>query len=400
VSPEDLIAALSAAGALPEGWAEVFRKVDRARFIPARVWFDDERGHPQPLDRDADPDRWRSAVYSDEPIVTQLDDGATTWPATSNAATSSASQPSMVLAMLEALDIQQGQRVLEIGTGTGYNTALLAHRLGEQLVTSIDIDPVLTEQALANLKAAGYAPTVVCADGAGGWPSNAPYDRIISTAAVIVGRLPYVWVEQTRPGGLILTPWGTAYHNGALVRLSVHDDGTATGRVIGNAAFMRLREQRTPFGHATRLGDLVDTSTTAVESTTNVPPNEVATGDGAFSVGLQLPDVQCGVFFEDDGRYEVLLYHVATESAATVQVTPHSSPQDSAEGNYPVRQHGPRRLWNEAENAHSWWVAQGRPTRTRYGLTITPTGQQLWLDTPSRPISRRWSDLPAQPAVV
>jgi protein-L-isoaspartate(D-aspartate) O-methyltransferase len=386
VSPEDLTAALSAAGALPKSWAAVFGEVDRAGFIPARVWFDDERGRTQPLDRDDEPDRWRSAVYSDEPIVTQLDDGATVWPATSNAATSSASQPSMVLSMLDALDVHHGQKVLEIGTGTGYNAALLAHRLGEQLVTSIEIDPALTEQARANLKAAGYAPTVVCADGAGGWPGTAPYDRIISTAAVIAGCLPYAWVEQTRPSGLILTPWGTAYHNGALVRLSVHDNGTATGRVIGNAAFIRLREQRTPFGHAARLGDLVDTSTTAIESTTTVPPSEVVTGDGAFSVGLHLPDVQCGVFPEADGRYEVLLYHVATESAATVQV--------SAGGHYPVRQHGPRKLWNEAENAHHWWVERGKLTRTRYGLTITPTGQRLWLDEPSNTISWWWSDCP------
>jgi hypothetical protein len=91
VSPEDLIATLSAAGALPESWALVFSEVDRARFIPARIWFDDEQGHPQPIDRNSEPDRWSSAVYSDEPIVTQLDDGATAWPATSNAATSSAS---------------------------------------------------------------------------------------------------------------------------------------------------------------------------------------------------------------------------------------------------------------------------------------------------------------------
>jgi protein-L-isoaspartate(D-aspartate) O-methyltransferase len=316
VSPEDLTEALSAAGTLPEGWAAVFREVDRATFLPARVWFDDEQGRPQPLDRDGEPDRWRSAVYSDEPIVTQLDDGATVWPARSNAATSSASQPSMVLFMLDALNVQPGQKVLEIGTGTGYNAALLAHRLGEQWVTSIEVDPTLAEGARANLKAAGCAPTVVCADGAEGWPGGAPYDRIISTAAVIAGRLPYAWVEQTRPGGLILTPWGTAYHNGALLRLAVHEDGTATGEVIGNAAFMRLRKQRTPFGHAARLSELVDTSTTALESTTHVPPHEVATGEGAFSVGLHMPDVQCSVFSDADGRYEVLLYHVATESAA------------------------------------------------------------------------------------
>ncbi len=377
-----LIETLSAAGALPESWAPVVAEVDRVKFIPARIWLDDEHGRTQPLDRDREPDRWRSAVYSDEPIVTQLDDGATVWPATSNAATSSASQPSMVLSMLDALDVQHGHKVLEIGTGTGYNAALLAHRLGEHLVTSIEVDGTLAEQARANLAAFGYAPTVVCGDGTAGWPDNAPFDRILSTAAVVAGRLPYAWVEQTRPGGLILTPWGTSYHNGALVRLSVHDDGTATGRVIGNAAFMRLREQRTPFGQAARLGAVVDDSPTAAESTTSVSPSEVAAGDGAFSVGLHLPDVQCGVFPEDDGQYEVLLYHVATESVASVQVTPTAT----AEGRYPVRQHGPRTLWDEAENAHRWWIEHGTPTRTRYGLTITPTAQHLWLDEPSNTV--------------
>jgi hypothetical protein len=84
------------------------------------------------------------------------------------------------------------------------------------------------------------------------------------------------------------------------------------------------------------------------------------------------------VFSEADGQYEVLLYHVATESAATVQV----SPQAILEGDYPVRQHGPRQLWSEAENAYRWWVVRGKPARTRYGLTVTPTGQQLWLDEP------------------
>ncbi|MGH3696827.1 MAG: methyltransferase domain-containing protein [Pseudonocardiaceae bacterium] len=382
MSPEDLIATLSAAGTLPDSWAPIVADVDRAGFVPARIWFDDEHGRPQPLDRVDEPDRWQSAVYSDEPIVTQLDDGATVWPATSNAATSSASQPSVVLSMLDALDVQHGQKILEIGTGTGYNAALLTHRLGEHLVTSVEVDQLLAEQARANLKSAGYAPTVVCADGVAGWPASAPYDRIVCTAAVVSGRLPYAWVAQTRPGGLILTPWGTTYHNGALLRLCAHTDGTATGRFIGNAAFMRLREQRPPFGHAARLGELVDTSTTAVESATPVPPSEVAMGEGAFSVGLHLPDVQCGVFPDGDGQYEVLLYHVATESVASVQVTPSTT----ADGRHPVRQHGPRTLWNEAEKAHRWWIEHDTPTRTRYGLTITPSAQYPWLDEPSNTI--------------
>ena len=75
----------------------------------------------------------------------------------------------------------------------------------------------------------------------------------------------------------------------------------------------------------------------------------------------------------------MLLYHVAAESAATVQI----SPQGILEGGYPIRQHGPRQLWSEAENAYRWWMTRGKPTRTRYGLTLTSAGQQLWLDEPS-----------------
>lgn len=377
---EHLLAQLGNAGQVPTGWADAFAAVDRAAFIPRRCWCDGPDGYPQPLDRDTEPNRWCAAVYSDEPIMIQLDWGRTAWPATSPVVTSSASQPSIVLSMLGALDAQPGRRVLEIGTGAGYNAALLTHRLGEQQVTSVEIDPVLAGQARSALVAADYQPAVSYGDGAEGWAEGAPYDRIIATAAVVAGRLPYAWVTQTRPGGLILTPWGTAYRNGVLVRLTVGADETATGPIIGDAAFMRLRDQDTPFGHAVRLADLVSESTIATETSTAVPPSEVAISpDGAFSVGLHLPDVQRSVAYDDEQTYEVLLYHVPSESAVTVQVTPDAT----ATAEYLVRQHGPRRLWDEAEAAHTWWTAYGRPARTRYGLTVTPDHQHIWLDQPS-----------------
>ncbi|MGH3929360.1 MAG: hypothetical protein ACRDTF_05220 [Pseudonocardiaceae bacterium] len=160
-------------------------------------------------------------------------------------------------------------------------------------------------------------------------------------------------------------------------------DGTASGPIIGDAAFMRLRDQDTPFGHAARLAELVGESRTATETSTTVAPGEVAVSpDGTFGVGLHLPDVQRSVAYDDERTYEVLLYHVPTESAATVQVTP-------AAAEYPVRQHGPRRLWDEAEVAHAWWVAHGRPARTRFGLTVTPEHQRIWLDEPSNPLALR-----------
>jgi protein-L-isoaspartate(D-aspartate) O-methyltransferase len=372
---------LTTAGHLSSAWRDAFAAVDRGLFIPAHAWFDDEHGNPQPLDRDTDPAGWRAAVYSDEPVVTQLNGGKTVWPQIHPRITSSASQPRIVAVMLDALEVREGNRVLEIGTGTGYNAALLAQRLGDNQVITIEVDPVLTDQARTNLAAAGYKPTVICGDGATGWADGAPYDRVVSTAAVIAGQLPYAWVEQTRAGGLILTPWGTAYRNGVLARLTAHGDGTASGSFIGDAAFMRLRDQQLALGEADRLGDLIDNSDIPAQ-TTPVPPWEVSVdADGTFAVGLALHDhVRCGAFYNGDAEhYEVLLYHGPTDSAASVQVTP----EHTAAGQWPVRQLGPRRLWDEVEAAHARWDELGRPVRSRYGLTVTADRQLVWLDDPT-----------------
>lgn len=383
---QDLTAALTAANTLPAAWAEAFAAIDRGAFIPRRMWVDDEHGRAQPIDRDVEPDRWDAAVYSDVPIVTQLDDGKVTWPETSNLATSSASQPRVVLAMLDALNVHKGHRVLEIGTGTGYNAALLAQRVGDEQVTTVEVDPVVVEQARRNLADGDVKPTVVCADGTEGYRDHAPYDRVIATAAVLAGRIPYAWVEQTRPGGRIVTPWGTSFRNGELVSLTVQLDGTAQGRIVDTVAFMRLRDQRTPLG-ASRLSTLVDTSPATAETVTSVPPGDlVGNDDCEFAVGLFLASVQSSVWWDDaqPNTFEVLLFEVESESAATVQVTP----EHTARGEYPVRQYGPRRLWDEAVTARAWWIKQGQPERARFGLAVTADRQLAWLDDPTNVVTR------------
>ncbi len=104
--------------------------------------------------------------------------------------------------MLEALDISLGMSVLEIGTGTGYNAALLCHRLGSACVTSVDIDPALVDAARERLAALGYTPRLAARDGSAGYPPGAPYDRVIATVGVHV--IPAAWIGQTREGGRIL----------------------------------------------------------------------------------------------------------------------------------------------------------------------------------------------------
>ncbi|BBJ43961.1 hypothetical protein SSPO_066790 [Streptomyces antimycoticus] len=191
-----LLEALAASGELPEAWHSAFAAVPRHHFIPGDIW--EQRTTCVPVTTDA---AWWDLVYRDVPIVTQVDDGQSDGP---GIATSSNSMPTMVARMLAALEVADGQCVLEIGTGSGWNAALLAARLGSQNVTTVEVDPVLAEKAAKAIKEAGYSPDVVWGDGAQGWESGAPYDRIIATCSV--RRIPHAWVRQTTPGGLILAP--------------------------------------------------------------------------------------------------------------------------------------------------------------------------------------------------
>ncbi|GAA2446800.1 hypothetical protein GCM10010191_74890 [Actinomadura vinacea] len=217
-----------------------FDAVPREAFVPDLVWIRRDDGWAVPLRRQDDPDRWWALVRSEDAVTTQIDDGAAEkgiWP------TSSCSAPQVVREMLELLDLERGHRVLEIGTGTGWNAALMAEIVGAEHVTTIEIDPGIAEQARRNLAGVGCPVRVVTGDGEAGYPGSGPYDRVIVTAAV--AELPFAWVEQTRPGGRLLVPWAPTFHpHGPLALLTVEGDGRASGRFVAPSWFMPLRGQR------------------------------------------------------------------------------------------------------------------------------------------------------------
>jgi protein-L-isoaspartate(D-aspartate) O-methyltransferase len=204
-------------------WRAVFEAVPRHLFVPyyyvgvqggyERLWG----GSPDPRTRE----RWLRGVYDDVPLATRLRDGELV---------SSSSQPSLMARMLVELEVTDGSRVLEIGAGTGYNAALLAHRLGDGLVTTVDLDPEITESARAHLADAGYRPTVITGDGARGVPERAPYDRIIATCAL--PSVPHAWLAQCRPGARVLAPLATG-----LIALTVRDAEHAEGTFLDTAAY-------------------------------------------------------------------------------------------------------------------------------------------------------------------
>jgi protein-L-isoaspartate O-methyltransferase len=209
-------------------WRDAFTAVPRHLFVPyyfvgvpggyERLWNED----PDPRRRE----RWLRGAYADEPLATRLRDGELI---------TSSSQPSLMARMLVALGVRDGDRVLEIGAGTGYNAALLAHRLGPGAVTTVDLDPEITESARAHLAAAGYDAAVVTGDGARGCPERAPYDRIIATVAL--PRVPGEWLGQCTPGATVLAPLSTG-----IVVLTVRDAAFAEGRFLRTSAyFVSLR---------------------------------------------------------------------------------------------------------------------------------------------------------------
>jgi|SRR3989344_2759294 len=117
------------------------------------------------------------------------------------------SQPSTVVLMTEALDLKPGHKVLEIGAGSGYQAALLAHLVGNGHVFTIEVIPELVTFARENLKRVGIANvTVIEHDGSQGYDDNAPYDRIIFTAAA--PQVPLHLINQLKVGGIMVVPVG------------------------------------------------------------------------------------------------------------------------------------------------------------------------------------------------
>jgi methyltransferase of ATP-grasp peptide maturase system len=357
-------------------WRHVFQRTGRHPYVPS-YYPEIDRPSVLCVGDPAQRNTWLNAVYSDQTLVTkvvQVPMSRAFSPATSPMYVSSSTLPSLILRMLETLDVRDGHRVLEIGTGTGYNCALLCERLGSPFVTSVDVDPELVDLATERLAANGYKPTLVAVDGARGYPLNAPYDRIISTCAV--PEIPNEWLNQAAPGAVILTDLRRKL-GGTLIRLTV-SNGIATGRFEPYAAsFMWMRSTVEPAITAQVL--YAENSTDA--TTTDVDPALLLNDDlFGFVAQWQLPDANRRIGTRNGHR----VLHLETPDGSHAEV----STEQQADETYPVIQNGPRLLWDKIEEIYAFWINAGRPGYERFGLTITPTEQHVWLDTPDS--DHRW----------
>lgn len=356
------------------------RAVPRHAFVPAVALIPGDDGGLRAIDRAADPAGWWEAVYSDTPIVTQLDDGALAvtdvigpdgvvrLPAGADY-TSSASAPSTVAALLGWLDPDPGHRILEIGTGTGWTAALLAHLVGDgDLITSIEVDPAVAERAAKNLAAAGFSPRLVVGDGADDSVADGPYDRVHVTCGVRA--VPYTWVARTRPGGTIVLPYCPGFGTDHALRLIVTPGGVAHGTYPGFASYMMMRSQRLADGVLRYTRDHQAVTTAVDPRTIAYAPAgadlAIHALTGLHSQGVRRPDV-----------YRLWVHDAGGSDAAAVTWRP-------GQREFEVRRYGRRPVWDEVVDAYFRWVAWGQPGRARFGMTVTPDGQKVWLDEADR----------------
>lgn len=318
------------------------------------------------------PDYFR-LIYADTTLTTQLDGSTDPDPAAgpvSGVGTSSSTQPGLMAYMLEALQLGGAERVLEIGTGTGYNAALLSHRLADHRVISIDVDPAVTGQARERLTAYGFQPTIIDGDGERGWPTAAPYDRVVATCSVPV--VPRAWIDQTRDGGCIVTSLWRDLGGGPMVRLAVNA-GVAEGFFLPETGgFMPVRSvaRATPaLATAVRQDGQIRAAT--IDSGALRDPH------AGMWLALLVPDATWLGFTPTDDTEQLWLF------------APDGSWSMLQDDTMRVEQYGPRNLWDEIEAAHQRWRDAGSPDRERIGLTVTEDGtHRFWIDTPDRELWR------------
>ncbi|MGZ0203031.1 ATP-grasp peptide maturase system methyltransferase [Streptomyces sp. RM1] len=341
-------------------WRDAVAAVPREQFLDDVVFRPSQAGWRPVSRRTVGVDEWLRLVYEDTTWVTQVDGigAAQAQGPMPGKPTSSSTLPSLVVRLPDLAGLREGDTVLEIGTGTGYSTAVLCHRLGEKNVYSVEYDPRIAATAAEHLRAVGCAPTLVAGDGLAGYRDAADYDAIVATCAV--RHIPPAWLCQVRPGGSITTTISGWMLGSGLIRLTVAEDGTASGRFAGDEiGFMLARPHERP-PRPTFHQQPGQTRPARLD------PGLLNEWSGRFVAQLAAPSAE--LMTTGDG---VSLVDVATGSQAWTEPDGHG---------WLVHQHGPLRLWDAVEEALTTWREAGRPTMTAFGMTVEGDGsQRVWL---------------------
>ncbi len=343
-------------------WREPAEKTPRHLLVPA--WWAWEGGRWELRQGAADEEAWLKSAYRDRTLVTRVGtfhaDHAKVGDEPRGRPTSSGTLPSLVLQMYRHARIGEKDTVLDVGTGSGYGTALLCHLLGDERVTSVDVDDYITAIAARRLGELGLHPHVATVDATGPLPGT--YDRIV--AMVSVRPIPASWLAALNPGGrLVTTITGTSL----IVSAVATDDGGAVGQVERDwAMFMRTRSGA---DHPPGLDALLETARTAEGEqvgTARYPVIDVE--EDAWELRSMVEILAPGIgydFHEEGDTRTLLMVHEDGSWARAVQT-----------GKEPgvVHQGGPRRLWDVLDRARDHWLEHGSLPLYGARVRITPDG--------------------------
>jgi len=347
-------------------WWDAVTSVPRHVLVPR--WFTRNGTGPWELqDGAADEQAWRAAAYDGwQTLITKV--GAQhadhTRPGTTcqGPPTSSATQPSLAVAMYRHARIYDGADVLDVGTGSGYGCALLTRRLGSEHVTSIDIDPYLTSTAASRLDSIGLRPAdIITGDAAAELPGS--YDRIVPM--VSLPGVPASWLAALRPGGrLVFSLTGGS----VIITADKTPDGGAEGKVeLSGASFMTAR-------HA--ADD---------EPQPAVIPEDICDADGEDITQSRYPVVDPTRGWELDAMLSVVAPGITCRSDTDEQTGITTVWMACGDGSWAratgdaeqpatVHQAGPHRLWDILDSVRHRWLTRGALPLRGASVRIDPDG--------------------------
>ncbi|MYR84550.1 protein-L-isoaspartate(D-aspartate) O-methyltransferase [Streptomyces sp. SID685] len=359
--PHAAALAAQATHPLSPWWAPA---TDVPRHVLVPRWFT-----PGPLgwtavDGPADKETWAAAAYADTTLVTRVGpvhvDQAAPGQTVTGLPTSSSTLPSLVVSMLEHGRLAPGLRLLDVATGSGYSAALACHRLGDEMVTTLDVDAYLSEAAAERLERIGYHPDVVTADATAELPGV--FDRIVSM--VSVPRIPVSWLRGLSPQGRLVT---TIAGTGLIVTADKTPDGGATGRIEWDrASFMAARSSA---DYPPRLDELFAASTEDGEvALSPFPVLDVMQAWELWSMlSLTAPGIEHRTGTDDHGGRLAWMLH-PDGSWAWARTAP-------GERTATVHQGGPRRLYDLLDEIRWRWLEHGELPVYGAQVTISPDGE-------------------------
>ncbi|MEV6266704.1 methyltransferase domain-containing protein [Kribbella sp. NPDC051936] len=328
-------------------WHDSVSSTPRHQLVP-RWWEPIPDSYPFAWGlRTPQPNQQWAEIYADETLVTRVGslhaDAADLSDRPTGLPTSSSTLPGLIVRMLHLLDPDEQNRVLDVGTGSGYSAALLARRLGDTQVTSIDVDAYLVDVARERLADFGRTPHLEIADATGSLPDT-DYGRIIAT--VSVRPIPRAWLDALRPGGKIVT---TITGTSLLINAEKHADGVVRGRVQPDpATFMRTRRDT---DYPARLDHVYDDARdqpgTDTRPVAGRLPDLWEDWELRCLYELDTPDIENRSATREDGTQ--LLWLLAADGSW--------ARADSKSKT--VHQSGPRRLWDDLERVQAKWTAAG-----------------------------------------